>query len=60
MASSFAAYQLLDEYQKASAALQASVEELKLNTDKVSSMSGYIEVANSIVYYFRFLLMSDG
>lgn len=35
LASSFAAYHLLDEYQQASAALQASVEELKLSTEKV-------------------------
>lgn len=35
LASSYAAYHLLDEYQKASAALQASVEELKLSTEKV-------------------------
>lgn len=34
LASSYAAYHLLDEYQKASAALQASVEELKLSTEK--------------------------
>ncbi|KAF8908900.1 hypothetical protein CPB84DRAFT_1843262 [Gymnopilus junonius] len=43
LASSIAAYQLLDEYQKASAALQASVEELKLNTDKVSAHVRRIE-----------------
>ncbi|PPQ65861.1 hypothetical protein CVT26_000795 [Gymnopilus dilepis] len=43
LASSVAAYQLLDEYQKASAALQASVEELKLNTDKVSAHVRRIE-----------------
>jgi hypothetical protein len=36
LASSYAAYHLLDEYQKASAALQASVEELKLSTEKAS------------------------
>ncbi|KAJ8080676.1 hypothetical protein PM082_017510 [Marasmius tenuissimus] len=34
LASSFAAYQLLDEYKQASAALQASVEELKTSTEK--------------------------
>lgn len=38
LASSYAAYHLLDEYQKASAALQASVEELKLSTEKVSTL----------------------
>ncbi|KJA21169.1 hypothetical protein HYPSUDRAFT_42284 [Hypholoma sublateritium FD-334 SS-4] len=37
LASSFAAYHLLEEYQKASAALQASVEELKISTEKVSA-----------------------
>ena len=35
LAASFAAYNLLDEYKQASAALQASVEELKLSTEKV-------------------------
>jgi uncharacterized membrane protein len=35
LASSFAAYHLLDEYKQASAALQASVEELKISTEKV-------------------------
>jgi hypothetical protein len=35
LASSFATYHLLEEYQKASAALQASVDELKLSTEKV-------------------------
>ena len=36
LASSFAAYHLLEEYQSASAALQTSVEELKVSTEKVS------------------------
>lgn len=35
LASSYAAYHLLEEYQQASAALQASVEELRLITEKV-------------------------
>lgn len=35
LASSYAAYHLLDEYKQASAALQASVEELQLSTAKV-------------------------
>lgn len=35
LASSYAAYHLLDEYQKASASLQASVEELQQSTQKV-------------------------
>ncbi|KDR82748.1 hypothetical protein GALMADRAFT_58361 [Galerina marginata CBS 339.88] len=43
LASSFAAYHLLEEYQKASAALQASVEELKLSTEKVSAHVRRIE-----------------
>ena len=34
LASSLAAYHLLDEYQRASAALQASVDELKISTEK--------------------------
>ena len=35
LASSFAAYRLLDEYKQASAALQTSVEELQQSTEKV-------------------------
>lgn len=35
IASSFAAYHLLEEYRQASAALQTSVDELKLSTEKV-------------------------
>ena len=35
LAASFAAYNLLDEYKQASAALQASVEELQQSTEKV-------------------------
>jgi hypothetical protein len=35
LASSFAAYRLLDEYKQASATLQASVEELQTSTKKV-------------------------
>ena len=35
LASSFAAYRLLDEYKQASATLQASVEELQQSTEKV-------------------------
>jgi hypothetical protein len=38
LAASFAAFQLLDEYKQASAALQSSVEELRINTEKVNSM----------------------
>ncbi|KAI0087813.1 hypothetical protein BDY19DRAFT_892568 [Irpex rosettiformis] len=43
LASSYAAYHLLDEYQKASAALQASVEELQQSTQKVSAHIRRIE-----------------
>ncbi|KAF8635934.1 hypothetical protein AX15_000105 [Amanita polypyramis BW_CC] len=43
LASSYAAYHLLDEYQKASAALQASVDELKLSTERVSEHVRRIE-----------------
>ncbi|EIW81400.1 hypothetical protein CONPUDRAFT_73141 [Coniophora puteana RWD-64-598 SS2] len=43
LASSFAAYSLLDEYKRASAALQASVEELQVSTEKVSSHVRRIE-----------------
>lgn len=38
LASSYAAYQLLDEYKQASAALQASVEELQRSTEKVCTI----------------------
>lgn len=41
VASSYAAYHLLEEYQRASAALQASVETLQLSTEKVLSSSIY-------------------
>ncbi|ETW81748.1 hypothetical protein HETIRDRAFT_318762 [Heterobasidion irregulare TC 32-1] len=37
LASSFAAYRLLDEYKQASAALQASVEELQRSTEQALS-----------------------
>jgi len=43
LASSFAAYRLLDEYKQASAALQASVEELQKSTEKVSEHVRRIE-----------------
>ncbi|KAJ4482258.1 hypothetical protein J3R30DRAFT_3286183 [Lentinula aciculospora] len=43
LASSYAAYQLLDEYKQASVALQASVEELKLSTEQVTTQVRRIE-----------------
>ncbi|KAI0272932.1 hypothetical protein BGY98DRAFT_148197 [Russula aff. rugulosa BPL654] len=43
LASSFAAYRLLDEYKLASATLQASVEELQQSTEKVSAHVRRIE-----------------
>jgi len=43
LASSFAAYHLLDEYRQASAALQASVDELKLSTERVTQHVRRIE-----------------
>ncbi|KAH9969480.1 hypothetical protein BC827DRAFT_2281 [Russula dissimulans] len=43
LASSFAAYRLLDEYKLASATLQASVEELQKSTEKVSAHVRRIE-----------------
>jgi hypothetical protein len=43
LASSFAAYQLLDEYKQASAALQSSVEELRVSTEKVTEHVRRIE-----------------
>lgn len=45
LAASFAAYNLLDEYQRASAALQASVEELKVSTARV----GLVDAVTSSV-----------
>ncbi|KIJ11132.1 hypothetical protein PAXINDRAFT_171922 [Paxillus involutus ATCC 200175] len=43
LASAFASYHLLDEYKGASAALQASVEELHASTEKVSAHVRRIE-----------------
>ncbi|KDQ62385.1 hypothetical protein JAAARDRAFT_170722 [Jaapia argillacea MUCL 33604] len=43
LAASFAAYNLLDEYRQASAALQASVSELQLSTEKISAHVRRIE-----------------
>ncbi|TCD70908.1 hypothetical protein EIP91_001217 [Steccherinum ochraceum] len=43
LASSYAAYYLLDEYKQASAALQASVEELQQSTHRVSNHIRRIE-----------------
>ncbi|KAG6332929.1 hypothetical protein ID866_6162 [Astraeus odoratus] len=43
LASAFAAYHLLDEYKAASAALQASVQELQTSTEKVSAHVRRIE-----------------
>ncbi|CAL1712924.1 unnamed protein product [Somion occarium] len=43
LASSYAAYHLLDEYKQASAALQASVDELQQSTQKVSAHIRRIE-----------------
>ena len=58
LASSYAAYHLLEEYQKASAALQASVEELKLSTEKVTSCQP--TRMDLLTYNFRYPLMLDG
>ena len=41
LASSFAAYRLLDEYKQASATLQASVEELQQSTEKVCQQPSF-------------------
>ncbi|KAH8104718.1 hypothetical protein BXZ70DRAFT_611526 [Cristinia sonorae] len=43
LASSYAAYHLLDEYKQASAALQASIEELQQSTQRVASHIRRIE-----------------
>ncbi|KAF8631787.1 hypothetical protein AX17_005002 [Amanita inopinata Kibby_2008] len=53
LASSFAAYHLLDEYQQASAALQASIDELKLNTEKVSEHVRRIEAVEKDLKVLR-------
>ncbi|EJD52287.1 hypothetical protein AURDEDRAFT_111674 [Auricularia subglabra TFB-10046 SS5] len=47
VASGVAAYQLLEEYKVASAALQASIEQLQANTEKVSSHIRRIEAVES-------------
>lgn len=44
IASSFAAYHLLDEYKEASAALQASVLELQVSTEKARTSILFILV----------------
>ena len=44
LASSYAAYHLLEEYKLASAALQASVDELKVSTEKVGH--SMMDIAN--------------
>ncbi|GJE88266.1 hypothetical protein PsYK624_043490 [Phanerochaete sordida] len=43
LASSYAAYHLLDEYKQASAALQASVEELQHSTERITTHIRRIE-----------------
>ena len=58
LASSYAAYHLLEEYQAASAALQASVEELKLSTEKVRP-SVYFD-CHYLYHKTRSLLMFGG
>jgi hypothetical protein len=42
LASSFAAYRLLEEYKQASATLQASVEELQQSTEKVCQQLAFV------------------
>jgi len=54
LASSYAAYHLLDEYQKASATLQASVEELRLTTEKVGT-----HIHNLMIESLQLTLVSD-
>lgn len=55
LASSYAAYHLLDEYKLASAALQASVEELKLSTEQVQCFlqSPQISFATQVSTHIR-------
>ncbi|KAH7104576.1 hypothetical protein BKA62DRAFT_692678 [Auriculariales sp. MPI-PUGE-AT-0066] len=47
VAAGFSAYQLLEEYKLASAALQTSIEQLQANTEKVSAHIGRIEKVES-------------
>ena len=56
LASSFAAYRLLDEYKQASITLQASVEELQQSTEKVCQ---HLCSYEHLLYYRRSLRMSD-
>ena len=49
LASSFAAYRLLDEYKQASAALQASVEELQRSTEQACSTYCHQTDSHSII-----------
>lgn len=57
LASSFAAYHLLDEYQRASAALQTSVEELKISTEKVSVGATHCHrILNHLLFRSRHML----
>lgn len=62
LASSFAAYHLLEEYQQASAALQASVETLQISTEKVTRLLPRLRLEWDLYYYlvFRFPRMSEG
>jgi hypothetical protein len=55
LASSFAAYRLLDEYKQASITLQASVEELQQSTEKACQ---YLVHKQRLLHPNRFLRMS--
>lgn len=48
LASTYAAYHLLDEYKAASAALQASVEELQATTAKVRSRAMFVHTCSCV------------
>lgn len=56
LASSFAAYRLLDEYKQASVTLQASVEELQQSTEKVCH---HLAPNQGLLYLHRFPRMFD-
>ncbi|EKM51885.1 uncharacterized protein PHACADRAFT_262281, partial [Phanerochaete carnosa HHB-10118-sp] len=58
LASSYAAYHLLDEYKQASAALQASVEELQHSTERITAHIRRIEAVEKDLKALRDLSAS--
>jgi hypothetical protein len=61
LASAYASYHLLEEYQAASAQLQASVEELQASTRKVRHIKSILATQHLMHHpNHRFLPTSDG